>query len=277
MTVRKKSRCGFSILEILFITAAAVVLFAVLFPVYIQYTKRHERGNPTCLSQLKNLGTAMLMYVQDYDETFPNRSWNGGGGACFDTARLQNYPGEKGQVCSQNAWTVQIFPYHRNANALLCPEDRDGKTRNILGEQGAVNVKSPLPTSYGINTEVYRYPKSDLPPGETGSILKAADMEQTENIYLLADSSNLTFDSRTMDRVRLANLHENAAMKTGCKADKPIESPTLAASPRMNQPKHYRHNEGSFITYADGHVRWSKSDTISCRRGGKNLQGPNPR
>jgi prepilin-type N-terminal cleavage/methylation domain-containing protein/prepilin-type processing-associated H-X9-DG protein len=59
---------GFTLIELLVVIAIIAILAAILFPVF---AKAREKARQTsCLSNLKQLSTASLMYVQDYDETF---------------------------------------------------------------------------------------------------------------------------------------------------------------------------------------------------------------
>jgi prepilin-type N-terminal cleavage/methylation domain-containing protein/prepilin-type processing-associated H-X9-DG protein len=63
----KKS--GFTLIELLVVIAIIAILAAILFPVFAQ--AREKARQTQCASNLKQLGTATLMYVQDYDETYP--------------------------------------------------------------------------------------------------------------------------------------------------------------------------------------------------------------
>src|SRR2546426_8289250 len=61
---------GFTLIELLVVIAIIAILAAILFPVFAQ--AREKARQSTCLSNQKQLGTAMSMYIQDYDERFPN-------------------------------------------------------------------------------------------------------------------------------------------------------------------------------------------------------------
>ncbi len=62
-------RSGFTLIELLVVIAIIAILAAILFPVFAQ--ARAKARAISCLSNLKQLGTAAMMYVQDYDELYP--------------------------------------------------------------------------------------------------------------------------------------------------------------------------------------------------------------
>jgi prepilin-type processing-associated H-X9-DG protein len=51
------------------VIAIIAILAAILFPVFAQ--AREKARQATCLSNQKQIGTAIMMYVQDYGETYP--------------------------------------------------------------------------------------------------------------------------------------------------------------------------------------------------------------
>src|SRR6266581_8496416 len=62
------SRRGFTLIELLVVIAIIAILAAILFPVFAQ--ARESARQTTCLSNLKQIALAGMMYAQDYDETF---------------------------------------------------------------------------------------------------------------------------------------------------------------------------------------------------------------
>src|SRR5712691_3291560 len=66
---RLTSRRGFTLVELLVVIAILALLAAMLFPVLAQAREAARRS--TCLSNLRQLGVAFMMYAGDYDETLP--------------------------------------------------------------------------------------------------------------------------------------------------------------------------------------------------------------
>jgi prepilin-type N-terminal cleavage/methylation domain-containing protein/prepilin-type processing-associated H-X9-DG protein len=113
-------RRGFTLIEILVVIAIIAILAAILFPVFSR--ARAKARQATCASNLKQLATAMEMYVSDYDETLPGApNGNGGDGvyggwvwyADFGTPVAGYFEVVRGA----------LYPYTRNAQIYICPED----------------------------------------------------------------------------------------------------------------------------------------------------------
>lgn len=87
---------GFTLIELLVVIAIIAILAAILFPVFAK--AREAARTSSCLSNLKQQGTAFGMYFQDYDElTIPySQSFNYG---------------------------QYIFPYIKNGKVFQCPSD----------------------------------------------------------------------------------------------------------------------------------------------------------
>jgi prepilin-type N-terminal cleavage/methylation domain-containing protein/prepilin-type processing-associated H-X9-DG protein len=103
----KRPLRAFTLIELLVVIAIIAILAAILFPVFAQ--AREKARTITCLSNLKQLGLGVLMYTQDYDETFPQAAF-------WDTGRSYS---------ESYLWTSQrcIQPYLKNRGIYACPSD----------------------------------------------------------------------------------------------------------------------------------------------------------
>jgi len=59
---------GFTLIELLVVIAIIAILAAILFPVFAK--AREKARQSSCSSNAKQLGLAMMQYVQDYDEKY---------------------------------------------------------------------------------------------------------------------------------------------------------------------------------------------------------------
>src|SRR5580693_4847283 len=102
---------AFTLIELLVVIAIISILAAILFPVFAQ--AREKARAIACLSNMKQIGTALQMYVQDNDERIFFRA-----GCAF---------GRSGDVPtaadSSNRWWNQVMPYLKSKAVFTCPSD----------------------------------------------------------------------------------------------------------------------------------------------------------
>ena len=119
-------RQGFTLIELLVVIAIIAILAAILFPVFAR--AREKARQASCQSNLKQIGLAIQMYIQDYDDTVL-------------PARLDGGP-------EQMDWTQMVFPYINNDQIFICPSDSDPVPS--VGTGG-------YDKSYGLNCEIHTY------------------------------------------------------------------------------------------------------------------------
>jgi len=120
-------RRAFTLIELLVVIAIIAILAAILFPVFAR--AREQARATTCISNLKQLGLSIQMYLQDYDEVFPvawTAGWRGpGGDYCGELYGGHAGIGNANQLAmvQQYSYGAQIYPYIKNAQIFICPSD----------------------------------------------------------------------------------------------------------------------------------------------------------
>jgi prepilin-type N-terminal cleavage/methylation domain-containing protein len=105
-------RKGFTLVELLVVVAIIVILAGILYPVFA--AARRAAYNATCVSNLKQIGLAVQMYTQDYDEAFPT--------ACCQTDRVLGKAQPDLPTPTPYVWEV-VKPYIKNPGIWRCPGD----------------------------------------------------------------------------------------------------------------------------------------------------------
>ncbi len=81
---------GFTLIELLTVIAIISLLAAILFPVFAQ--AREKARQASCLSNMKQVGLAVLQYNQDSDETYPPSFYKLSSGACSASLTPVSWP-----------------------------------------------------------------------------------------------------------------------------------------------------------------------------------------
>ncbi|MCE5215475.1 DUF1559 domain-containing protein [bacterium] len=161
-------RTGFTLLELLVVIAIIAVLAAMLFPVFA--SARGKARQTKCLSNVRQLGVAVAMYVGDYDETYP-----------YDVKpRASAAPGATPAYDGTNKWdgspiVAVLSPYVRSADLPFCP-DRPRQMDDL----------GPL-TNFEFNGFIAL---NDSPQAPHGGPVCLSDVVNPSQVLLFEDYSN---------------------------------------------------------------------------------------
>ncbi len=109
-TSRVAKHQAFTLIELLVVIAIIAILAAILFPVFAR--AREQARGISCISNLKQIGLAMQMYVQDFDESYPSIIHPNFDGGC--APRL-------GWLNANGGWVTLVYPYVKNGAIFHCP------------------------------------------------------------------------------------------------------------------------------------------------------------
>jgi prepilin-type N-terminal cleavage/methylation domain-containing protein len=267
---RPRPTTGFTLIELLVVIAIIAILAAILFPVFAQ--AREKGRQAACLSNLKQVGMAMMQYVQDYDETYPHNS---------GLTTTNDYPDINFENKTFNFnlhWMQQLYPYHKGWGAYLCPSDpRPQAPKTVSGHSG---YRPPAEASYALNSALFQY-------GQTATVagsLPQAALVSPASTYVVSESFALEFFGYAgscsgvglsrINRVRFA-LAFNSADQNACVGGTPDPAKFVGQEDLKT-----RHQGGQVIVYADGHAKWSRwqniKDEFTCANPDKSAgQGVN--
>jgi prepilin-type N-terminal cleavage/methylation domain-containing protein/prepilin-type processing-associated H-X9-DG protein len=137
----RTSRRAFTLIELLVVIAIIAILAAILFPVFAQ--AREKARAISCISNGKQMGTGVLMYAQDYDETI------------IPWLTITEFSGE---THAQRLWTGKIQPYMKSGGAypangpMKCPSYSDA---SLLKAATAAECDGPGIASWFPFDELY--------------------------------------------------------------------------------------------------------------------------
>jgi prepilin-type N-terminal cleavage/methylation domain-containing protein/prepilin-type processing-associated H-X9-DG protein len=250
-------RRGFTLIELLVVIAIIAILAAILFPVFAK--ARSKARQTACLSNMKQLSMATLMYATDWDEHWPQRRYTTWDGVLVDIG-----PPCGGQN-QYNAFRTPsvVQPYVKNAGIFACPEWAGWQT---------CRANFPMPrTQWSYNWPAYEpIHTTSTPQGGTGP----GSNQCTHCNRLCASAGNKTFGQQQKGtRMGNAEAPANCIMIVELGRSTGVGQPnqcsgacrnagddfhTYAEPQYATNPARQIHNEGNNYAFCDGHAKWIK-------------------
>jgi len=262
---RRTAMRGFTLIELLVVIAIIAILAAILFPVFAQ--AREAARKTSCLSNTKQIGLAIMIYAQDYDEMYPCNSW--------DTPPLgtADHDAKDANYMTAINWVFKVQPYIKNKQVFVSPSDpnsKSGWTGYSLDGTCNDGWGVPMPISYAPNVEILGYGGYANPNGcfGDGSFIPDWNMQpkamaaipSPASTYMFADYGRETLEETWVNNLRAANytrVYNASAPNQGYRKDA-----TEPWASRRLQSGVYRHQMGSNIGFADGHSKWRNGNQI---------------
>jgi len=253
-----KANTAFTLIELLVVIAIIAILAAILFPVFAQ--AREKARQASCLSNEKQIGLGMMMYLQDYDETYPQAQYG-----------IDNY---------QVSWQAMIVPYIKNDNSYT--NTVSGLTQ-AWGEKGVFRCPS-FPDNqssiYGVHLDLF----VDNWNGGTKSAIKMAALDAPADKIIVSEKGRnqgswgwlyfATWQWDWADSVMTNGQYDPAKDNSNIaigkydptKGDCDGAASASAAWAGCGMLPRYRHNGTSNFVFGDGHVKAMAKGSVKWYR-----------
>jgi len=218
-----RSRAAFTLIELLVVIAIIAVLAGILFPVLAR--AREKARQTACLSNVKQMGLALAMYVQDHG-AYP--------------AHHLRYPGGLSV-----RWWNAIEPYQPSPNLFKCPSVPEWEVgRNM---------------AYGYNYQYLGNARVAFADG--GFPVFEARIQYPDLTIAIADSDG----TGTKPYQPSPSTDPECLGNHGYTIDPPVIPPVPGndyAVPGYPAYISNRHHHGANVCFADGHAKWYRREEL---------------
>lgn len=231
-SIRKRA---FTLIELLVVIAIISILAAILFPVFAR--ARENARRTSCLSNLKQIGLAVMQYVQDYDDTYPMSRLEAGtpgwvSGSSAAPTWIKQSPLDPSSPAGNYGehyitWMDAIHPYIRNVQVFLCPSWVNPHPGSASWDKAE---------SYGYNSYISGM-KQGMGAYPSNPPLKMASIPRASETVMIMDLPRVGYEANPNGFCSLNNF----------------------LSPSSNYYHiAWPHLEGGNVAFADGHAKWHK-------------------
>lgn len=192
--LRKKT--GFTLIELLVVIAIIAILAAILFPVFAK--AREAARSTSCLSNIKNLGSGLLMYTGENDGGWPMNSTEASAAAGGDDMYGEIYnghgaPGNQAYLDFVKGYSIkaQLQAYTKSDNIWKCPSDTSCDPKFTIGKRfTSYHVRFVM----GVGCNPGHIALNWWPPKKTWSESDYPKLAQTFSFYEMAPFHDFRHD-----------------------------------------------------------------------------------
>jgi len=244
MLHRTQRNQGFTLIELLVVIAIISILASILFPVFARARENARRAS--CLSNLKQVGLGIMMYVQDYDEKypmqfyFPTFSDNATPVAGKYLQTQAGTPGVLFEIGDTNSgvlghyitWMDLIYPYTKSVQVFKCPSSTDAEYYPDYMLSAAFGGMRK--SSYGVTSSPTSM--AAIERSSTTVMLWETGQQETATHTFVTYEPKYGYLGSAGNIVRWPDAHKN-------------------------------HVEGMNLVFGDGHAKWMSYQSIAAEIG----------
>jgi len=229
---------AFTLIELLVVIAIIAILAAILFPVFAQAKAAAKKT--ACLSNGNQVGIALIMYLNDFDDAYPQEHPSSSNPAVDDDdAQLENV--------DYGSPLLDILPYVSSqfvnkTQIYYCPMDPDPHGLTLLDPNGNCLAGGAPPPSPGYLTSV---------------LLNAYYLFGMNQSQVLTPSQSVYINERNNAD---CDVHYHPWLGEVGDANGNPYTVAIPTAPDLGVPTFAiastRHGTGSNGTYCDGHSKW---------------------
>ncbi len=239
---------GFTLIELLVVIAIIAILAAILFPVFAQ--ARSKARQTSCLSNIKQVGTGIMMYAQDYDEVLPGNSvlnvngisdgrWPAPAVSAHSAGFSEPFgwmqPYDGANPGTHRIWARDIQSYIKNLAIFHCPETKPRSSDGTCAVGGGTCETTDVPNGQGGN----------------GNLLLNG-IAASKPLAAITVPADLIFTHEVRNYNRVAQEKPRGILVNG----------QVQYTGFANAYYDKLHSGGANLLFCDGHAKWQRRSSI---------------
>ena len=238
----KGSTKAFTLIELLIVIAIVAILAAILFPVFQKVRENARRT--ACMSNLKQVGLAVIQYQQDNDEYF-----------------VLTERGGKVDGDPEYYWGDMLQPYLKSWAVLHCPDS----AQTMQSPPSPSAYSRQWAYDYGINDIVDSTKICTTAPDDPGcrhigvAGQPLSDVTAPAQTILICDNAPAAGDTGDLNKTGATNAPDDLSHsrhEINWQLGLNLRKPQFLNVNGRSQDGYPRHNDGFVLVMADGHSKW---------------------